>query len=96
MSSRQDEATEFKARVEATRAKFMRACSERGCLITADERVSEETAANLIGYSAGSLKNLRALGSAPKHYRRGAGRGDRVSYRLEDLAIWIEEAREDW
>lgn len=83
------------ARVEDVLLMLHKACEERNILVTADHRVSEADATNLVGYAPGSLKNLRALGGAPAYYRRGAG-GGRISYRLEDLASWLEAGREDW
>jgi hypothetical protein len=63
--------------------------------LSADQRVSEVDAARLIGMEPGSLKNLRAEGGAPPSYRVPVN-GQRISYRLLDLAIWIEKRREDW
>ena len=62
--------------------------------ISADLRVSEKDAAHLLGYAAGSLKNLRQEGQAPRSYQRGVG-GGRISYRLHDIAVWIEGRRDD-
>lgn len=79
----------------ATHERLLAACRELGCIITGDGRVSESDAAVLLGLTPGSLKNKRLLGCAPPHYRRPAG-NSRVSYRLTDLADWIDEAREDF
>ncbi len=64
-------------------------------VMSADQRVSEADAARLIGLQPASLKNLRAEGGAPPSYRAPVG-GSRLSYRLFDLACWIEGKREDW
>ena len=63
--------------------------------ISADMRICEKDAAKLLGYAAGHLKNMRQEGRAPSHYCIGVG-GGRVSYRLNDLASWIEGRREGW
>jgi hypothetical protein len=79
----------------STYERLLAACHERGFVVTGDGRVSEIDAAELLGLTPGSLKNKRLLGCAPPHYRRPAG-NSRVSYRLTDLADWIDEAREDF
>jgi hypothetical protein len=79
----------------STYERLLAACRELGCIITGDGRISESDAAVLLGITAGSLKNMRHLGTAPPHYRRPAG-NSRVSYRLTDLSRWIDEAREDF
>jgi hypothetical protein len=83
------------ARILSTLDVFERACRDSGIAVTADRRVSEADATLLLGYAPGSLKNLRTLGAAPPHYRRAAG-GGRISYRLSDLAAWVEAGREDF
>lgn len=83
------------ARVEAAVIQLEKACNDRGVLLTGDERISEADATSLLGYAPGSLKNLRTLGSAPPYYRRGVA-GGRISYKLEDLARWIEVGREEY
>jgi hypothetical protein len=83
-------------RIAKTSALMLRDCERRGVALTADLRVGEDEAAVLLGYSAGSLRNLRTtFGSGPAHYRRPAPGGGRVSYRIEDLAEWVEKAREE-
>ena len=81
--------------VEATAAQFAGSAVRLGMTISGDMRVSEKDAASLLGYAAGYLKHMRQEGRAPKHYTRGVG-GGRISYRLTDMAQWIEERREDW
>ena len=84
------------ARIEKTTARLLAVCEKRGMALTADDRVSESDAALLLGYTPGSFKNLRStFGTGPAHYRRPAGAGGRVSYRVEDLAAWIERTREE-
>lgn len=59
--------------------------------VTGDRRVSEADAAGLIGLAAGTLRNLRAV-SCPLPFYKVAGR---VTYRLADLAEFIERQRAD-
>jgi hypothetical protein len=81
--------------VENTMRMILKAATDRHLAMSADMRVSEKDAAALIGYAAGSLKNLRQMGAAPIYYNRPVN-GSRVSYRLMDLAAWLEERREGW
>jgi hypothetical protein len=75
--------------------KLMIAASKAaGFAISADLRVGEPDAAELLGYSRKYLKELRQEGKGPVSYLRGIG-GGRISYRLIDLVEWIEFARED-
>lgn len=61
-------------------------CAENGHPVYALDRVSEATAAAILGREPGTLRNWRAQG-APLAYVRIRGR---VSYRLEDLAAAME------
>jgi len=79
-------------RVESCRLALERSCRDAGCWVSGDGRVSEETAAALLGLAPGTLCNKRAEGTAPPHYRIGGG-GSRVSYGLSDLARWITAHR---
>lgn len=83
------------AAVQATEEQLYGAAISETMVISADRRVNERDAARLLGYAAGYLKNMRQESRAPKHYTRGVG-GGRISYRIRDMAIWIEERREDW
>ncbi|HMO49366.1 MAG TPA: hypothetical protein PKB14_25495 [Rubrivivax sp.] len=78
--------------VAAIEAAFMRRCREAGCWISGDGRVSEDSAAALLGLAPGTLANRRAEGSAPAFYRIG-GPGCRTSYSLHDLAVWLAAHR---
>jgi len=80
---------DFERRVRATEAAFSAAARSAGAPITGDARVSEAVAAALIGYEQDSLRNLRSEGSGPAHYRIS-----RVTYRLRDLAEWVEGRRQ--
>jgi hypothetical protein len=79
---------DLETRVAATARMLLSASREASMFVTGDHRVSEQDAATLIGFThAGSLKNARSEGRAPPHYRRAG----RVTYRLCDIARWIEE-----
>lgn len=73
------------------------ACARQEIVLSGDRRVSESDAAKLLGHSSEHLRRLRAEGKGPAVYKRGMN-GNRVSYRLRDLAEWIECEREtpDW
>ena len=70
------------------------AAIQREIYLTADDRVSEADAAALLDLSPGSLKSLRLQLCGPAHYYRGAGNGSRISYRIDDLAAWLERYRQ--
>jgi hypothetical protein len=80
-------------RIESCRCALETNCREVGALITGDGRVSEIDAAGLLGLNPGSLKNMRHEDGAPIAYRLPVN-GSRVSYRLQDLAEWIEKRRD--
>ena len=79
-------------RVEACRAALEAACREAGAFITGDGRVGEEVAAQLLGLAVGTMANKRSEGVSPPYYRIGCN-GHRVTYRLADLAAWVEATR---
>ena len=88
---------ESNARVAAidTVAEVLRATAlSLGISLSGDGRVSEEGAARLIGYSKGHLKRIRQEGNGPVCFHIGVD-GSRLSYRLSDLAAFIESMRED-
>ncbi|AUN94983.1 hypothetical protein C0099_08575 [Pseudazoarcus pumilus] len=60
--------------------------------VSCDERVSEADAAQLLGLHPGTLKNLRHQGTGPPAYRIPVA-GSRISYRVDDLAAWVEARR---
>jgi len=83
---------DFETRVEATTQLLLSAAREAGVFVSGDWRISERDAAPLIGYTnPDSLKNARYEGRAPTHCHRNG----RVTYRLCDLARWIEEGMVD-
>lgn len=80
-------------RVATTAEALERSARQQGLALTGDGRLSEHDAAQLLGWAAGSLKNKRLEGSGPPAYQIGFG-GGRISYRITDLAAWIEGSRE--
>lgn len=68
---------------------FLHAAVERGCWLSGDRRVGEVDAAGLLGWEVGSLRNARTEGAGPTYYRAGGG-GSKITYRLHDLAVWLE------
>ncbi len=65
--------------------------TQEGVVVSGDLRVNERAAAQLLGYSAGHLKAMRQQGNGPRFYAVGVD-GGRFSYRLDDLASWVEMA----
>lgn len=86
--------TDRSTRIEQCVGLFRDAVRDHGLRMSGDQRVSEEDAARLLGKEPGSLKNMRAEGRAPRHCRAGVG-GGRISYRLSDLAEWLEDHFEE-
>lgn len=60
-------------------------CEETGHAVDAAGRVSEATAAQILGKSPGTLRNWRAGANRLPYYR-----GSPVKYALRDLAEFIE------
>lgn len=81
--------------VEATTAALESAAREGNIFMSGDCRVSEADAAALLGYSPNHFRQLRAEGKGPPAYMLGLN-GSRISYRIRDLAIWIESRRENF
>lgn len=84
---------EVRKAILKTSAMLHASAVHRGLTVTGDRRVNEKTAAYLLGYSAGHFKALRQQGNGPMHYTVGVA-GSRISYKLDDLASWIEMARD--
>jgi hypothetical protein len=82
-----------RTRAEQTARLLREAAALAGMVITGDARVSEADAARLLGLANGTLRNLRAEGKGPRRYAIGFA-GCRVSYRVDDLAEWIESTLE--
>lgn len=81
--------------IESTMKMLLFAVDRDRISISADMRVGEKDAAKMVGYAPGSFKNLRSEGKGPIYYNRPVA-GSKISYRLMDLATWIEKRRENW
>ncbi len=82
--------SDYAARCEATERLFLVAVREAGHWMSGDQRVTEETAAELLGIAPATLANKRHAGTAPVYYNTG-----RITYRLSDLAEHIEGTRNE-
>lgn len=69
------------------------AAREAKMFISGDGRISEADCGRLLGYSVAYLKNMRSEGKGPQAFRVGMN-GCRLSYRLIDVAMWVESNRE--
>lgn len=85
---------DLQQRTEKTAACLRAAAAARGLFVSADDRISEADAAEMLGYAVGSLRNMRAAGGGPTFFNRPLGSSAK-SYRLEDLAAWVERSREE-
>ena len=86
---------ELQKAVEAATAQFLQFALREGIVVSGDGRVNEKSAAKVLGYSAGHMKSLRQEGNGPTFYTMGVD-GGRFSYRLCDLASWVEMQRTTW
>jgi hypothetical protein len=86
-------ATMESRRTDATAAQLLEAARTAKYWISADNRIGEADAAKLLGMTPTSLANKRREGKGPSAYALGGG-GHKVTYRLIDLAKWIESHRE--
>lgn len=77
------------SRCEEAYACLLTEVRARGLAMSADERIGERDAATLLNYAPRWFAQMRHEGSGPAFYRLGVG-GAKVSYRLQDLAMWIE------
>src|SRR5262245_17600223 len=93
--SRLSPTADLDARVDHTLALLRAAAIEQGMTISGDDRIGEACAARLLGFETETLGKRRAEGKAPPSYRVPVGVA-RISYRLADLAQWIEQQREDF
>ena len=82
-------------RVDETLAMLRAAAIEQGLAVSGDDRVGESCAAALLGIECETLAKKRSEGKAPAAYKVPVGTA-RISYRLADLARWIEQGREDF
>ncbi|RYH17533.1 MAG: hypothetical protein EON54_27835 [Alcaligenaceae bacterium] len=86
---------ELQTAVETATEQFRQFALRESLVVSGDGRVNEKAAAKLLGYSAGHLKNMRQEGKGPTFYSTGVA-GGRYSYRLCDLAAWVELTRTRW
>lgn len=84
-------AEDLECRAQACAEMLRAACVAEGTFVSADGRVSEEAAAELLGVTAGTLRNWRAVGLSPAWYRPRPGA--KATYRLADLGRFIEAGR---
>ncbi len=84
----------IETRIAACARRLELRCREAGAFVSGDGRVGEDVAAELLGFAAGTLANMRSAQTGPAWYRLGGG-GYRVTYLLDDLARWIEATRCD-
>ena len=86
----------FEDRCQTTTRMLAEACQEHAFTITGDMRISEAAVADLLGITQAAMKQKRIEGRAPRAYGIGTGNGSRVSYRLADIAAWIEASYEEF
>ena len=79
--------------VELTLALLRRATRDSQFQLTADDRISELNNALLVQVQADTLARWRGEGRGPTPYAIGVGRA-KISYRLIDVALFIEQHRE--
>lgn len=74
-------------------AETLRAAAEAAAMhVTADDRIGECDLARLLGVAAGTMANRRREGRGPPHFAMPFAR-HRVTYRIDDVATWIERSR---
>jgi hypothetical protein len=78
-------------RIDRTEARLLAACEAGGLVLTGDLRISAKDAAAFLGLSVEGLKQAKSEGRAPTAYALGVGGKTRSSYRLRDIASWIEQ-----
>lgn len=93
-SNRKTDADEYQERCRRTHDELRHWCQQNNVTVTVDGRVSEKIAAKITGYSDEYFVSLRRIGTGPAWYRFSAGDG-RFSYRLFDIASWIEKQRQE-
>jgi len=80
-------------RASATAELLLAAARDLGFHVTGDHRIGEADVAALLGMTPGALANKRREGKAPASYALPA-KGHRVTYRVADVAAWIEARRD--
>lgn len=86
---------DLEARVEATTLALRAAAIQAQMPLSGDDRVGEACAAQVLGIEPETLAKKRQEGKGPPSYRVPVDPA-RVSYRVRDLAIWVERCREDY
>jgi hypothetical protein len=81
-------------RIRATAAALEDAVRSAGISRSPDGRIASNDAARLLDLSPATMRNQRTQGRGPIPYRFPVGTS-RVSYRIADLAAWIEIARQE-
>jgi len=81
------------ARIDRTANELECRARDLGFVVSADLRVTEAAAATLLCLHRGTVARWRVEGLGPPAYGLPLGRA-KVSYKLLDLAIWIERHRE--
>ena len=82
----------IEGRTEETSALLTKAVADSGMWISGDQRIGESDLATLLGMTSGTLANRRRQGSGPPAFNL-AGNGHRITYRISDVAAWIEASR---
>ena len=82
------------ALVDQTHRAIREALERQGYWVSSDglERAGERDYETVFSWHVGKLADLRRSGSGPRPYFGGAGH--RVTYRIADVAAWIEEESE--
>jgi hypothetical protein len=82
-------------RTEVTLGLLRAAAIRQNMTMSGDERICEADVAVLLGYDPKYIRQLRIEGRGPPAYRLGLANA-RVSYRLHDVAEFIELRRGDF
>lgn len=80
-------------RLELRLAMLRRRAIECGFITSADDRISERHAAELLAINIQTLRRMRAEGSGPSFYDIGVA-GSKISYWLPDVAEFMERRRD--
>lgn len=86
---------DIEKRIAQIEAGLKVSCEKLGIMLSADGRVTSREAARLLNVAEGSLRNWRQEGCGPNFLRRPLS-GCRISYRIADLARWLETGTNDY
>jgi hypothetical protein len=75
-----------------TEAILYRRLTDAGKWVSGDGRISESDFAWLIGQTRDAVRNRRRYGDTPPWFKLGS-HGSKVSYRVRDIALWIDGLR---